>query len=443
MKLRLGLASVFAFVPAALVLAPGEGAAATGVCDATAASPAACIDAIQASGGVVNDVFKDANGLTAAELPVFGALFNAWPGCNTTSFAGCAGVDTLPYDCPGQYACSGSANSFANASDFLATVDHRWWHPCRLANHALVNGCPQFASTNCVANGAGGAYFPWEGLVFDLGGPSNKVAIFATNDHGPQPCESVEYTVFLSDDPFAKEIVLNPTTVGIDPGKWNRAVLKQIFTKGWVEVRPPDPAQFGASCGDTALYSVEQDSFVPVYALPCGVTFRYAAIVAGNDGLDFPECGFDSNEGEIDAVAGLTEAGTAVCNDADGDLYVDCACPGAPAICDCNDADPTVYPGAPEPCDAGDRNCDGQPGGCAPGLTCHASVCLPPCGTGEFGCPGGSTCQATPEGQLCVPTDCTGTPSACPDGTVCDAGQCVPACDDVVCPTNQVCQNGQ
>ena len=49
----------------------------------------------------------------------------------------------------------------------------------------------------------GGNYHPWTGLVFDLGGPSNKVAIFAENDHGPQPCESLEYTVFLTDNPYA------------------------------------------------------------------------------------------------------------------------------------------------------------------------------------------------------------------------------------------------
>lgn len=410
---------------------------ATGVCDATPAAPQACIDAIQASGGVVNDVFKDSNGLTADQLPVFGQLFNQWPGCDTTSFAGCSGVDTLPYDCPGQYSCAGAANTFANASAYLGTLNHQWWHPCRLSNHTLTNGCPAFGQ--CIADGVGGSYFPWEGLVFDLGGPSNKVAIFATNDHGPQPCESTEYTVFLSDNPFSQEVELNPTTSGIDPNKWNRAVLKQIFTKGWTDIRPADPVGH-AACGDTALYAVEQDSFVPVYALPCGITFRYAAIVAGNDGLDFPQCAFDSNEGEIDAVAGLTESGAAVCSDADGDLYVDCSCPGAPAVCDCNDSDPAVHPGAPEACDAPDLNCDNVPGACEAGLVCHESICIAPCSGGEFDCPAGATCETTPQGQLCVPTDCT--VGSCPAGTVCDNGVCIPACDGVVCPGTQVCIDG-
>ncbi|MFO0552767.1 MAG: MopE-related protein [Polyangiaceae bacterium] len=433
---------VFAALSAAWVFsAATEARAATGICDSNPPTTTqACIDAIQANGNVVNDVFHDANGLGATQLPVYGQLFNAWPSCTATSFAGCAGVDTAPADCPGQYSCTaGVANTFANASAYLNGIDHQWWHPCRIPDSTLVGGCPQFGS--CITDGVGGQYNPWEGLVFDLGGPANKVAIFATNDHGPQPCESVEYTVFLSDNPFATEVVLHPTTDGIDPNKWNRAVLKQLFTKGWVEVRPPDPVGH-AACGDTSLYSVEQDSFVPIYALPCGVTFRYAAIVAGNDGLDFTECAFDSNEGEIDAVAGLTESGAAVCNDADGDLYVDCNCVGAPAVCDCNDADPGIHPGAPESCDDGDLNCDGAIGACDAGLFCNEGICVPPCTSGEFACPAGSSCQTTSQGDLCVPNDCT--VGGCPPGSVCTpAGVCVPACDGVVCPGSQVCIDGQ
>lgn len=432
---RLGLGA------SALLFATGlvSRASATGVCDANPpTSTQACIDAIQANGSVVNDVFHDTNGLTAFQLPVYGQLFNAWPGCDMASFAGCSGQDTPPYDCPGQYTCSGAPNTFANASQFLAAPDHTWWHPCRLADHTLVNGCPQFNA--CIADGVGGAYFPWEGLVFDLGGPSNKVVIFATNDHGPQPCESTEYTVYLSDNPFATEIELAPTTNGIDPNKWNRAVLNQIFTKGWDDIRAADPAGH-AACGDTALYAVEQDSFATVYQLPCGVTFRYASIVAGNDGLDFPECAFDSNEGEIDAVAGLTESGAAVCNDADNDHYVDCNCIAAPPVCDCDDSDEDVHPGAPEACDSPDLNCDGDPGACGPGLFCNQSICIPPCAGGEFDCPPGSTCETTPDGDLCVPADCS--VGGCPPGTICVDDLCVPACDDVVCPGTQVCLDGQ
>ncbi|MFS8069838.1 MAG: hypothetical protein ACMG6S_26025, partial [Byssovorax sp.] len=177
--------------------------AATGVCDSNPpTTTTACIDAIQNGGTVVNDIFKDVNGLSGQQLPVFGKLYNQWPGCDGANFAGCAGVSTPPFDCPGQYVCNAVPNTFANAADYLNGLDRKWWQPCRIANHSLdpATGCPAFNA--CVADGSPGNYLPWEGLVFDLGGPSNKVAIFAQNDHGPQPCESTEYTVYLTDNPL-------------------------------------------------------------------------------------------------------------------------------------------------------------------------------------------------------------------------------------------------
>jgi hypothetical protein len=411
--------------------------AATGVCDATPEAPQKCIDAIQASGGVVNDIFRDTNGLTGDQLPLFGKLFNAWPGCpiNTST---CGGQSNPPYDCPGQYTCAVVGNDLATAESFMNTLDRRWMQPLRIENHTIVNNCPAGFGTP-IADGLGDHYNPWEGLVFDLGGPSNKVAIFAENDHGPQPCESTEYTVFLSDNPYAKDMILSPQTTGVDPQKWNRAVLSQIFTKGFVEIRPTDPTK-AATCGDTPQYSVEEDSFVTVYALPCGITFRYASIVAGNDGLDFPDCQFHSNEGEIDAVAGLTESGSAVCPDADGDLYVDCGCMGSPMNCDCNDADPNIHPGAPEACDAGDVDCDGSPGTCKTDFTCYKSQCLIGCDNENAFCPVGSICENTPNsGKLCVPMGCAG---GCPAGGACVDGVCVPACDTITCPGDLLCIQG-
>jgi MYXO-CTERM domain-containing protein len=422
----------------AAVLGPGAARAATGVCDSNPpVSTEACVAAIQNGGTVVNDVFKDANGLTADQLPVFGSVFDAWPGCSYVNFGGCAGQSLAPFDCPGQYQCAAPPATLANAGAYLNALDRLWWQPCRLANSALdASGCP---IPGCIADGVGGNYHPRSGLVFDLGGPSNQVAVFAENDHGPQPCESTEYTVFLTDNPFANDVVLDPKTTGVDPQKWNRAVLTKIFTKGFVEVRPPDPVGH-AACGDTPLYSVEEDSFVSVYALPCGVTFRYAAVVAGNDGLDFPECAFDSNEGEIDAVAGLTESGAAVCPDADKDLYPDCNCLGAPPMCDCHDADPSIHPGAPEACDAPDLDCDGLPGGCDAGEVCHQSLCVPTC-EGEIGyCPAGSACETVGQDRICVPADCM--VGGCPPGGVCSNGVCVPACTGVVCPAGQECLDG-
>lgn len=430
----------FSATLAALALAPAAWGS-TGVCDSNPpTTTTACIDAIQNGGAVVNDIFKDTNGLSAQQLPLFGKLYNQWPGCDGANDAGCAGTSNPPYDCPGQYTCTTQVNSFATASSYLNSLDRTWWQPCRISDHSLdVNGCPKFSA--CVADGSPGSYNPWEGLAFDLGGPSNKVAIFAENDHGPQPCESTEYTVYLTDNPLSRALIQDPKATGVDPMKWNRAVLSTIYTKGFVEVRLPDPAGH-AACGDTALYGVEEDSFVSVYALPCGITFRYAAIVAGNDGLDFPACGFDSSEAELDAVAGLTESGAAVCPDKDGDHFVDCSCPGAPPVCDCNDDNPAIHPGAPEACDSPDLNCDTKPGACSdPKTICYKSECLATCGGENPICPAGAGCAPTPSGNLCVPQDCTN--GSCPAGGVCKNGSCVPACDTVVCPSGQVCQDGQ
>lgn len=437
----------FSLALAASAVAPAA-LASTGVCDSNPpTSTQACIDAIQNGGTVVNDIFKDANGLTGPQLPVFGKLYNQWPGCDGANFAGCSGISNDPWTCagaPNAYTCTGQTNTFAHASEYSNDLDRKWWQPCRIADnsHGLVNGCPQFSA--CIADGLPGNYFPWEGLVFDLGGPSNKVAVFAENDHGPQPCESTEYTVYLSDNPLSKEMIQDPKITGVDPMKWNRAVLSTIYTWGWASIRPPknpiDPAY--ASCGDTLQYTVEEDSFVSTYSLPCGITFRYAAIIAGNDGLDFPACGFDSNEAELDAVAGLTESGAAVCPDKDGDHFVDCACPGAPPVCDCNDQNPAIHPGAPEACDSPDLNCDTKPGACSdPKTVCYNSQCLATCGGENLFCPPGAGCTPTPSGNLCVPQDCTN--GSCPAGGVCKDGVCVPACTSVVCPSGQVCQDGQ
>ena len=410
--------------------------AATGVCDVSPASEQTCISQIESAGGVSDQIFTDSQGRTAAQLPVFGTLFNAWPGCPLPT-AGCAGTSNTPYDCPGEYSCASVTNTFANVSTYVNTLDRHWWQPCRLSDHTLdANGCPKFGT--CIADGTGGSYLPWEGMVFDLGGPSNKVALFAENDHGPQPCESLEYSVYLSDNPYARSAITDPATAGVDPQQWNRAVLSKIYTNGFVQIRPPDPAGHGATCGDTATFSVEEDSFVQVFSLPCGITFRYAAVIAGNDALDFPGCGYDSSEAEIDAVAGLTEQGAGVCPDADGDHFVDCKCAGAPAVCDCDDSNAKIHPGAPESCDDPDLNCDGVPGSCANPDVCYLHVCYPPC-VGEF-CSNGGSCTDTPQGRLCLPTSCA--QGGCPAGQVCVNDSCVGDCSGVTCPAGQTCQDG-
>jgi uncharacterized protein (TIGR03382 family) len=416
---------------AALVVSLATRALAANVCPS---DPAACLNAVTNAGLDVNDVFKDSNGQSAQGLPVLGRLFNPWPQCAMPIAPSCIQSDVAPYDCPGEYSCV-AGSTFSQAAQAVAFVDRISWQPCRRATSSLDGGCP---STVCIADGTGGGYLPWEGLVFDLGAPAQSVALFASNDHGPQPCESLEYTVFFSDNPLA--LNLAAAGPGVDPQAWNRASLTRVFTQGWSTVRPPDPAGH-AACGDTAQFSVEMDSMVQLFSLSAGATLRYVAIVAGNDGADFAACGYDSNEAELDAVAGLTSSGAAVCPDADSDGFADCSCPGAPALCDCNDADPGIHPGAPEACDAtADVNCDGAVGSpCPSGQACLGSVCLQTC---AHACPPGAACMPTPQGMLCLPASCAA--ASCPAGSVCEPGTqlCVGDCEPVHCPQGQICARG-
>jgi MYXO-CTERM domain-containing protein len=465
MNLRRALAASFVVLSSLVAVVGAEAPAWAGTACSTDPTQCLCImhpddcsAAVQNNGAVVNDIFRDSNGNDGLHLPVYGKIINNFPNCgDTIDNDTCAGVSnptpTPAYNCPSNYTCATADGTVQTAATYLNALDHQWWQPCRLTDptlYPLTVGantymCPNFNQLNCIADQQGGNYLPWDGLVFDLGGPSNKVVIFAENDHGPQPCESLEYTVFLSDNPFANQmtdIILDPAKDGVDPMKWNRAVLSKIYTWGWFNTRSPDPTNFGVSCGDTTDYAVEDDSFVQVFSLPCGITFRYTAVVAGNDGRDFPECTYHSSEAEVDAVAGLTENGAAVCPDDDHDGYVDCNCAGAPAPpgCDCNDADPNIHPGAPEACDAAaDDNCDGTIGTACPGTTvCYQSVCDVTCGSGEAViCPPGAACTDTPEGRLCVPTEC-----GCAPGQICVNNACVDACQGVVCPGTQVCEGG-
>jgi hypothetical protein len=68
--IKLALAAASALAVAAI--AP-DTLASTGVCDSNPpTTTTACIDAIQNGGAVVNDIFKDVNGLSGQQLPVFG-----------------------------------------------------------------------------------------------------------------------------------------------------------------------------------------------------------------------------------------------------------------------------------------------------------------------------------------------------------------------------------
>jgi MYXO-CTERM domain-containing protein len=132
--------------------------------------------------------------------------------------------------------------------------------------------------------------------TWDLGGPSNQVAVFPVVDHGPLPEETMEYTVYLSNDAAA-------TTIGSDGAtQWVRAELERVYLEGW-------------HTGWTA------DGFTTVWRLPGRVAFRYVAVIASG-----PNALIQDGDDEIDGVMGLTYKGSPVCgssDDIDGDGVCD------------------------------------------------------------------------------------------------------------------------
>ena len=165
------------------------------------------------------------------------------------------GVDNLTL---GSYSLGGSVAGSANA------LDHAWVQD--VGNQTNPGGA------------VGGA--PSSGIVWDLGGQANQVAVFVFVDHGPVPGEVLENTAWLSNDP-------NATDAG-----WTQAALVHVYGLGW----SPD------------ITSIS-DGFVAVYQLPSQATFRYASVTWGGPGAIVRD-----GDNEIDAVGGLKFDGTGVDN---------------------------------------------------------------------------------------------------------------------------------
>jgi hypothetical protein len=494
------------------------------------------------SSPVVEDVFRDAKGRDAFSLPSYGKLFNMYPGENANTICdgsydkGQRNTPSVQCDTPPKRPTS-YTKDFAAVSTYANALDWKYVNPIRYnpvtpaAGPArkwcadLTMGCfggkcyPSSAikadgtlaagatptSETCTAidpqtaagivDGDTGQYNPWDALVFDMGGLANKVAIFAVNDHGPQPCESNEYTVYLTNNPDSRELVNDPGKTGADPLKWNRANIYKIFTHGVIDNADCYDKPGGAcSCTGTACTpaatgpgttpNLEADSMTIVFTLPCGIAFRYAAFIAGYDGHSLGDpsgppdaCMYHSFDAEIDAVAGLNDDESAICPDKDGDGFPTCDCSPRPDPCDCVDdpaKDPDAkkyHPGAAQACDGPQYSCSATP--CPDGTFCYSHQCLKPCAPGEFKCTGGFTCTPTTgidagvdaggaSPDLCVPAACgdagvcdpgftcvdgkcvdpCGPPTKCPVGQVCQDGKCKDPCALVKCPTGQLCQGG-
>jgi hypothetical protein len=115
---------------------------------------------------------------------------------------------------------------------------------------------------------------PTDGIIWNLGGQANQVAVFVFVDHGPVPGEVLENTAWLSNDPNAAN------------GGWTQAQLVHVYGGGW----SPDPNI--------------ADGFVAVYQLPDAATFQYVSVTWGGPGAVTRD-----GDNEIDAVGGLTFAG--------------------------------------------------------------------------------------------------------------------------------------
>lgn len=370
--------------------------------------------------GVVEDIFRTSNGLFAPQLH-FASYIR---GVN-----GCIGQTHTPTELSG-YTCGAAGSNPPGGNDPAFHANSLDWFWTQV-NRTRDDG-------SAVADGEAGFYIPWRGRIYDLGGEANRVALFPITDHPPLPCEAFEYSVWLSNNPDATELAAEGVP---DSTKWNPARLTQAFTQGWTRnpqatgVAEASRADLDAHLHNLANGDAVADALTTVWALPCGLTFRYVAIQGGNYGNPSSVCTFHSSEDELDAVAGLNEDDTAICLDEDGDGHRAMSCGGG----DCDDTNPAIHPGAFEACDAtSDFNCvPNSP--CADGTICDVAsgLCLPACFEG--GCAEGDTCTSS---GFCVEDACAARETPCERGTVCHLGNCVGPCENVECPIGQQCVGG-
>lgn len=105
--------------------------------------------------------------------------------------------------------------------------------------------------------------------IWDLGFQASKAAVFNTIDHGPLPQESIESTVYLSNDKV----------------NWTQAVTERVWLEGIYS--------------DT---SVLWDGFVYAVGTGTNSTFRYASVIWGGPGALHAD-----GDNEINGIMGLQE----------------------------------------------------------------------------------------------------------------------------------------
>lgn len=122
------------------------------------------------------------------------------------------------------------------------------------------------------ANGIDNQWFQSSGTigdtVFDLGGPSVAAAVFAVVDHGPLPQETIESTVYLSND----------------LSTWVQAEVRKVYLEGF-----------------QPILGIQWDGFTYVVSTPGGDAFRYASIIHGGPGALISD-----GDDEINGMMGLT-----------------------------------------------------------------------------------------------------------------------------------------
>ena len=180
----------------------------------------------------------------------------------------------------------GPPRAYAMDSDYRFGWDHRYEDTMNGLDcyngevDRFYIGAMGHADGDRVCDGEQAMFLPEHGAIFDLGGEGNRVAVFPFTDHGPLPCESFEFSVWLSNNPNATEIAEAGRP---DANRWNPAVLVRAFLQGWI----PDAETGGQAVGPALMPNLnnptQRDGIVPsapTWTATASATSRAAATTA-------------------------------------------------------------------------------------------------------------------------------------------------------------------